>query len=95
MEQITIKDVEHLADLSALEFSKEEKKEFVNDLNNILKMVNQIQEADDDGNFVYNRSHKLSDLREDKVKTSMPQEKILENAPKKRNGCFNVPLVVE
>lgn len=95
MEQITIKDVEHLADLSALQFSEEEKKEFVNDLNNILKMVNQIQAADDGGKFVYNRSHKLSELREDKVKDSMSQEKILKNSPKQRNGYFNVPLVVE
>lgn len=95
MEQITIKDVEHLADLSALEFSDDEKKEFVHDLNNILDMVNQIQAADDGGEFVYNRSHKLSDLREDKIKESMAQEKILENAPKQRRGSFNVPLVVE
>lgn len=95
MEQITIKDVDHLADLSALEFSEKEKWEFLKDLNNILKMVNQIQAADDGGKFVYNRSHKLSELREDKIKDSMPQEKILKNTAKQRNGYFNVPLVVE
>ena len=39
---ITIKDVEHLAELSQLEFTSEEKQNLVKDLNNILDMVNQL-----------------------------------------------------
>lgn len=94
--EITIKDVENLANLSALEFSETEKKEFVNDLGNILAMVNQIQTANlaSEAN-VYNPSHKLSELREDEPMPSFAQEEILMNAPKSRRGCFNVPLVVE
>lgn len=93
--EITIKDVENLAALSALEFSESEKQEFVKDLSNILDMVNQIQSAENLGEDVYNRSHKLSELREDEERPSFPQEEILSNAPKARRGCFNVPLVVE
>ena len=93
--EINVKDVEKLASLSALEFSNEEKQEFVKDLSSILDMVNQIQNAKNLGENVYNPSHKLSELREDEERTSFTQEEILQNAPKARRGCFNVPLVVE
>ena len=95
--EITIKDVENLAALSALEFSETEKQDFVNALTNILDMVNQIQNANVDvkTDLVYNRAHKLSDLREDEARPSFSQEEILKNAPKQRRNCFNVPLVVE
>ncbi|MBR5226519.1 MAG: Asp-tRNA(Asn)/Glu-tRNA(Gln) amidotransferase subunit GatC [Clostridia bacterium] len=93
--EISIKDVENLAALSALEFSEEEKQEFVKDFQNILGMVNEIQNAKNLGEDVYNRSHKLSQLREDVPHESFSQEEILKNAPKQRRNCFNVPLVVE
>lgn len=97
--EITIKEVEHLANLSSLNFTQEEKEKFVGDLNNILSLVNQLQDGKNlkeiGENEVYNRSRKLSELREDEPRESLPQEEILINAPKQRRGCFNVPLVVE
>ena len=93
--EITIKEVERLADLSALKFSDDEKQKFIGDFNNILEMVNQLQKAEVSAQNVFNRSHKLSDLREDIAKPSFDTELILENAPKQRRNCFNVPLVVE
>lgn len=93
--EITIKDVERLSTLSALEFSEKEKEDFLKDFTNILEMVNEIQKAKTEDANVYNRSHKLSELREDEIKESYSQEEILKNAPKERRGCFNVPLVVE
>ena len=93
--EISIKDVENLAALSALEFSEQEKQEFVKDFSNILEMVNKIQSAQNLEEDVYNRSHKLSELREDIPQESFSQEEILKNAPKQRRNCFNVPLVVE
>ena len=93
--EISIKDVENLAALSALEFSEQEKQYFLKDFSNILDMVNQIQSAQNLGEDVYNRSHKLSELREDVPVESFSQEEILKNAPKQRRNCFNVPLVVE
>ncbi|MBR4406754.1 MAG: Asp-tRNA(Asn)/Glu-tRNA(Gln) amidotransferase subunit GatC [Clostridia bacterium] len=93
--EITIKEVERLADLSALKFSDDEKQKFIGDFNNILEMVNQLQKAEVSAQNVFNRSHKLSELREDIAKPSFDTELILENAPKQRRNCFNVPLVVE
>lgn len=93
--EITIETVTHLASLSALEFSEEEKKVFVKDFKSRLEMISQIQKAVTDDNMIFGRSHKLSELRGDETKESLPQEEILENAPKQRRGCFVVPLVVE
>lgn len=93
--QITINDVEKLKTLSALEFSDAEQQEILKDLGDILDMVNQLQNAKILSDDVYNPSHKLSELREDTPRASYPQEEILQNAPKARRGCFNVPLVVE
>ena len=93
--EITIKEVEHLADLSALNLNEEQKNGFVSDLNNILDMINELQSAKTGDDLVFNRSHKLSELREDTLEESYPQEEILVNAPKARRGAFNVPLVVE
>lgn len=92
---IEIKDVEYLAELSALKFSPDEKENFLKDLNNILEMVNQLKQHNTNENNVYNTSHNLSGLREDVVGKSLPQEEVLANAPKQRGGCFSVPLVVE
>ena len=95
MKKITIEEVEHLAELSALSFTDEEKNKFIDDFSSIIEMVNQLQEAPTSNESVFNKSHKLCELREDEVKESYLQEEILENAPKARRGCFNVPLVVE
>ncbi|MDD2445505.1 MAG: Asp-tRNA(Asn)/Glu-tRNA(Gln) amidotransferase subunit GatC [Clostridia bacterium] len=93
---ITVKDVEYLANLSALSFSSDiEKQDTVKDLNNILKIINKLKEQDVDADNVFNKSHDLSELREDVVGKSLSQEEALANAPKQRRGCFNVPLVIE
>ena len=93
--EISKKEIEHLASLSALNFSEQEKDKFANDLSQIFDMINQIQKANQTSDRVYNKSHKLTELREDEVKESYPVEEILMNAPKQRRNCFNVPLVVE
>ncbi|MDD3232339.1 MAG: Asp-tRNA(Asn)/Glu-tRNA(Gln) amidotransferase subunit GatC [Clostridia bacterium] len=93
--KITLNDVDYLANLSALEFTEDEKKQFLTDFNNILEMVNKLQNQKTDNVEVYNKSHSLNDLREDEIEQSFSQKEVLENAPKQRRGCFNVPLIVE
>jgi len=93
--KITLNDVDYLTNLSALEFTDEEKKQFLTDFNNILEMVNKLQNQQTDNNEVYNKAHNLNNLREDEIQPSLPQKEVLDNAPKQRRGCFNVPLIVE
>lgn len=95
MEKVTLKEVKHLASLSALEFSETELNSFLAEFNNTLDMINKIENAELDQEFKYTNVVDSDDLREDIVEESMPQELSLINAPKKRKGCYNVPKVVD
>ena len=95
MKDIDIKDIQHLAQLSSLTFTQEEMENFVPEFNNILNMINQINQAENNEEYVFTNAVDIQDLREDIVGESISQEKALQNAPKQRKGCFNVPRVVE
>lgn len=93
---ITIKDVEHVANLARLELSEEEKEVFTGQLNAILKYAEQLNKLDTDG--VEPTSHAIplfNVTREDEVRPSLPIEQVLENAPEEEDGHFRVPAVME
>ncbi|TFE25754.1 Asp-tRNA(Asn)/Glu-tRNA(Gln) amidotransferase subunit GatC [Cohnella luojiensis] len=93
---ITIKDVEHVANLARLELSEAEKEQFAGQLNAILKYAEKLNELDTDG--IEPTSHVLplaNVMREDAVKPSWPIEKVLLNAPEEEDGQFKVPAVLE
>jgi len=93
-EDITVKEVERLAELSALDFTDSEKKSMIKEISGIIKMLNECDtiEAND---FEFDNTIDLCDLREDVAKDSITNELALINAPKQRKGQFNVPRVVE
>lgn len=95
MKDVDLKIVEHLAELSALNFTEEEQQQFIPEFNNILNMINAINNINLDQELVYTNAVDVSQLRPDVVQQSMPQALALENAPKQRKGCFNVPRVVD
>ncbi|RKP45801.1 Asp-tRNA(Asn)/Glu-tRNA(Gln) amidotransferase subunit GatC [Cohnella endophytica] len=93
---ITIKDVEHVANLARLELSDTEKEQFAGQLNAILKYAEKLNELDTEG--IEPTSHVLplaNVMREDVVKPSWPIEKVLLNAPEDEEGQFKVPAVLE
>ncbi|TVX95452.1 Asp-tRNA(Asn)/Glu-tRNA(Gln) amidotransferase subunit GatC [Cohnella terricola] len=93
---ITIKDVEHVANLARLDLSDAEKEQFAGQLNAILKYAEKLNELDADG--IEPTSHVLplaNVMREDEVKPSWPIEKVLRNAPEEEEGQFKVPAVLE
>lgn len=93
---ITIKDVEHVALLSRLALSDEEKEMFAGQLSAILKYAEKLNELDTDG--VEPTSHVLplaNVMREDEVRPSWPIEKVLANAPDDEDGHFKVPAVLD
>ncbi|WP_317259172.1 Asp-tRNA(Asn)/Glu-tRNA(Gln) amidotransferase subunit GatC [Paenibacillus sp. J5C2022] len=93
---ITLKDVEHVANLARLELSDAEKEQFTGQLNAILKYAEKLNELDTDG--VEPTSHVLNVtnvMREDVVKPSLPIEKVLQNAPDEEDGQIKVPAVLE
>lgn len=92
---ITKKDVLHVAKLSKLEFTEEETEQLVTDLSAVVGYVNTLQQVDTSDVTDKPSYIAFDDLREDLVKPSLPQSEAIKNAPKKRNGGFSVPQVVE
>ena len=95
MKEITDKQIEHLADLSALALTVEEKNKMKKDLEQILTFVDAIESIDAKNQHIDSATTSLSSLREDVVKPSISQEKALENAPAQENGAYVISKVVD
>lgn len=93
---ITVKDVEHVARLAHLEFEEEEKLGFTEKLGAVLGYIEQMKEVNVEGVEPTNHALDIKNVfREDVSMSSMDREKILQNAPAKRSGCFEVPRMVD
>ncbi|MFF2483256.1 Asp-tRNA(Asn)/Glu-tRNA(Gln) amidotransferase subunit GatC [Paenibacillus sp. NPDC058071] len=93
---ITLKDVEHVANLARLELTDEEKEKFTGQLNAILKYAEKLDSLDTTD--VEPTSHVLpitNVMREDITRESLPIEKVLLNAPDEEDGQIKVPAVLE
>ncbi|MCR2807800.1 Asp-tRNA(Asn)/Glu-tRNA(Gln) amidotransferase subunit GatC [Paenibacillus soyae] len=93
---ITLKDVEHVANLARLELTDAEKAQFTDQLNAILKYAEKLNELDTEN--VEPTSHVLpitNVMRDDVRKESLPIEKVLLNAPDEEDGQIKVPAVLE
>ncbi|MCK4224459.1 MAG: Asp-tRNA(Asn)/Glu-tRNA(Gln) amidotransferase subunit GatC [candidate division Zixibacteria bacterium] len=92
---ITLKDVEYVANLSKLELSPQEKIRFQSELDSIIKYIDQLNELNTDNVPITSHVVPLENVfREDRVLPSLPQDKALSNAPKKKDGIFKVPKVI-
>jgi len=92
---ISKKDVEHVAHLTRLYLTEEEKETFTRQLSQILDHAGKIAELDT--SKIKPTSHVVpmrNVMREDKVNKSLSQEEALSNAPKKEDGAFVVPRIV-
>lgn len=93
--KISIQDVEHVALLSRLELSEEEKGQFAEELSKIFEHVEQLNELD--VTDVPPTAHALpvqNVFREDIPLPSLSNEEAIANAPDKEDGCFKVPQIV-
>jgi aspartyl-tRNA(Asn)/glutamyl-tRNA(Gln) amidotransferase subunit C len=93
---ISIKDVEHVANLARLELSQSDKEQFAGQLNAILKYAEKLNELNTDE--IEPTSHVLplaNVMRDDAVKPSLSVEKAMLNAPEEEDGQFKVPAVLE
>ena len=92
---VTIKDVEHIAELARLEFSPQEKEKFTHQHNDILKYIDKLNELDTSKVEPLSHVIELSNVfREDVVKPSISPEEALKNAPAKTGSLFKVPKVI-
>lgn len=96
MSQIEI-DIEHLTKLARIKCDAQEKSELQNDLKNILKHVESLNEVDTSN--VSGCSHILENLynvfREDEPNESLQREAFLADAPAHIAGMIRVPTVLK
>lgn len=86
-------DFEHLEQLSKLEIEDDKKGQFKKDLSSILDFVDEITKLEIP-KLERVEIIKISELREDEVKEQTDFDPLL-SAPKQKDGCYQVPLVVE
>lgn len=92
---LTIAEVEHVALLSRLELSDEEKKLYAGQLSEILEYAKMLEELDTGD--VPPTAHVLplkNVFREDKVGDHLPLEKAMQNAPDRDGNFYKVPRIV-
>lgn len=93
--KISREAVEHVALLARLELSEQEVETYTEQLNTILEYAAVLEKLDT--SEVQPTAHAVplhNVLREDVVRESMPQEKVLQNAPDAEDGFFRVPKIV-
>lgn len=93
---VTLKDVEHIAELARLKFSDEELESFTHQLNQILEYVEKLNELDTEN--VEPLSHPVEGnnaFREDELKPSINREEALKNAHDSDDEFFKVPKVID
>lgn len=88
--------VAHLANLSRLHFSEEEKKEIREDLQRMISFVDKLNEVDTAGlEPVLHMSEEVNRLRADEVAGSVTAEEALKNAGATQGHYFTVPKVIK
>ena len=92
---MTIEEIKKIADLSKLEFSKDELTAFEKDFSYVDKMLNNLNKVSLNGVEYLIPIKEYDQLREDEVKPSYSREEVLKNAPKKDSISFILPKVVE
>jgi aspartyl-tRNA(Asn)/glutamyl-tRNA(Gln) amidotransferase subunit C len=85
----------HLANLSRLHFSEDEKKEIRKDLQRMISFVDKLNEINTEGlEPVLHMSSEVNRLRKDEVKGSVTAEEALQNAAGSFGHFFTVPKVI-
>ncbi len=96
MSKITVKEVEHVAELARLRFSPEKLEQLTSQINSILEYMGKLNELDTKG--VEATSHPVSlptAWRNDEALPGMEPEKILSGAPERADFFVVVPKVIE
>ena len=95
MNTISNDDVQRLATLSGLQLSDDEASGLRDDLERIIKYIEQLGELDTSGvEPTYQVTGLENVWREDEVQSGIPAEKLLDLAAEKQNNQVKVPQVL-
>lgn len=91
-----LNDVQRIAELAHIDISEPQAQKMQGELNDIFKMIEQIQAVSTDGVEPMMHPHDGYEcLREDKVTMPNNREENMKNAPEEYEGLFLVPQVIE
>lgn len=88
--------IDRLAHLARLEFSREEKKELMHDLERMIEFVEKLKEVDTTNvQPLLHITDAVNVLREDEVKQVISKQEALLNAPLTNGDFFITPKVIK
>ena len=94
--KITKEQIQHIAVLSRLNLSEEEKDLFGSQLSSILDYMDQLNELDTRETEPTSHVLSLSNvMRDDILTSSLPGEEALKNAPSHSQNFYRVPKIIE
>lgn len=93
---VTISDVDKIAQLAKLKFSSVEKEKLQNELNQILRYIDQLNELNlDNTEPLENINETENVLRKDENEIWLNNDEALLNAPSRTGKFFKVPKVLD
>lgn len=93
---ITKKDVEHVATLAKLKFNDEQLEKFTDQIEDIIDLVDTLNEVDTTNvEPTFNVTDQLNRMRKDVAVRSNDKEALLANAPETENGFIRVPAILD
>lgn len=93
---ISVRDVEHVANLARLALTDAEKEQYTEQLNKILGFAAELQSLDIENVRPTSHPFELTNVtREDRSREWLSHEQALANAPDSDEGQFLVPAVME
>ncbi len=94
--KLTLEQVDYVAGLARIKFDDEKKQVFAEQLSDILKYVEKLNELDTaDVAPTTGAVESVNVMREDAAKPSLPSEEALKNAPDEARNCFRVPRIID
>jgi aspartyl-tRNA(Asn)/glutamyl-tRNA(Gln) amidotransferase subunit C len=95
-QQLTKKEVEHIADLSKIHLTSKELEAYSKDLSVIIDSADNLQELNTDNTEITTHTTGLTNVtRKDKPEKSLSRQEVLKNANKTLQGYFVVKRVIE
>lgn len=92
---ITAAEVKHVAKLAKLEFTDDELQMFAGQMDEIIKMVQQLSEVDTTGVPVTSTVAEAKNvMREDVAVQGTDREELMRNVPQKDRGFVKVPAII-
>ena len=93
---ISDETIEYVGILAKLDLSPEEKEAAKKDMSRMLDYIDMLNELDTEGVEPMSHIFPLNNVfREDVVENGDDMERMLANAPRKKDGAFMVPKTVE